>query len=202
MTFQTLAQPTTFADDPVKGSRFVGLAAPTADEPAALAVVGEARARWPDASHHTWAFRLRGGRHRHSDDGEPGGSAGRPILAQIDGHGLVDVVVVVVRWFGGTKLGVGGLIRAYGAAAGRTLDRAPIVEVVPTVELTVTHAYDDTGAVQAVIGSGELEVIDTRWDAEVTVVIRVPEAKQQAVIDTLRDRTGGRITLDPPDRSG
>ncbi|HHO53273.1 MAG TPA: DUF1949 domain-containing protein [Deltaproteobacteria bacterium] len=197
MTFSTLAQTTIFADEPVKGSRFIGLAAPAGDEAAALATVEGARARWPDATHHTWAFRLRGGRHRHSDDGEPGGSAGRPILAQIDGHGLVDVVVVVVRWFGGTKLGVGGLIRAYGAAAGRTLDRAPILEVVPHVDLILTHSYDDIGAIGAVVGSWGLEVIDTRWGASVQQVLRVPEARRRALIDTLRDRTGGRVDIEP-----
>ena len=195
MPYRTLAGPSTFEDEPVKGSRFVALVAPCASEEEALAVVGEARERWPDASHHTWAYTLRDGRHRTSDAGEPGGSAGRPILAQIQGHGLCDVVAVVVRWFGGTKLGVGGLIRAYGGCAGRALDRAEVVEVTPTVELTVRHAYDDVGAVQAVVASLGLEVLETRWEQEVTLVLRVPEPRREEVRSALLDRTAGRADI-------
>ncbi len=195
--FSTLARASTFADAPVKGSRFVALVAPASDEAAALAVLEEARARWPDASHHTWAFRLReGDRMRHSDDGEPGGSAGRPILAQIDGHDLVDVVAVVARWFGGTKLGVGGLIRAYGAAAGRALDRAEIVEVVPTVDRTIVHAYDDTGAVRTLVEAAGVQVLDTRWEAQVHLVVRVSVEALEAVAGALRDRTAGRVRIE------
>jgi uncharacterized YigZ family protein len=193
--YTTLAEPLTFADEPVKGSRFVARASPAQGEGDALAAVEAARAAWPDATHHTWAYRLRDGRHRHSDAGEPGGSAGRPILAQIEGHGLSDVVVVVARWFGGTKLGVGGLVRAYGACAGRALDRAVRVEVVPTVELVVRHGYDDVGAVQAAFGAFGVEVVDTRWDTDVAAVVRVGEDRRDGLIEALRDRTSGRVRI-------
>ncbi len=163
---------------------------------AAADVLDGARRRWPDASHHAWAWRLRDGQHRAHDAGEPGGSAGRPILARIDGKELADVVVVVARWFGGTKLGVGGLIRAYGGCAGRTLDRARIVEVVPTVELRITHAYDDTGPVQAVIGSLGLDVVGTRWEQEVVTTVRTRQVDCDAVIDALLTRTSGRVKVD------
>ncbi len=196
MSYRTLAEPWVFADEPVKGSRFVALAAPIADEAAFEAVLEEARTRWPDASHHCWAWRLRGGAHRSADAGEPGGSAGRPILAQIEGHDVVDVGVVVARWFGGTKLGVGGLMRAYGGCAGRALDRASVVEVVPTVRLAITHAYDDTGAVQGVIGAAGVPVVDTIWDAQVTLVVEVPEPEAEALAARLVDRTSGRAVVD------
>jgi uncharacterized YigZ family protein len=193
MVHRTLARTQTFEDAPVKGSRFVALTAPATTEDQALAVVDEAKRRWPDASHHCWAYHLATGQFRASDAGEPGGSAGRPILAQIEGHGVTDVVVVVARWFGGTKLGVGGLIRAYGGCAGRALDRAEGIEVVPTVDLVVTHTWDDTGAVQAVVGALGLEVVETRYDAAVTVVLRVPVHERERVLAALRDRTSGRL---------
>lgn len=90
--YRTLATRVEHQPALVKGSRFLGLAAPVADEAAAAALVAEARRRWPDATHHCWAWRLADGTARSSDDGEPGGSAGRPILAQIEGHGLHGVV--------------------------------------------------------------------------------------------------------------
>lgn len=193
VSFRTLAAPFDFADEPVKGSRFVALAAPAADEAAARALIDEARRRWPDASHHTYAWRLRGGGQRAFDAGEPRGSAGPPILAMIDGHGLVDVVVVVARWFGGTQLGVGGLMRAYGACAGRALDRAEVVEVIPTVDLELRYGWGDVGAVQALVAQRGLHVVDTRYEADVVVVIRVPEPEVDGFRAALRDRTAGRV---------
>lgn len=195
MSFRTVTEPFVFADEPVKGSRFVALVGPVGSPEDFDALLEDARGRWSDASHHCWAFHVRGGTHRSSDDGEPGGSAGRPILAQIDGHDVIDVGVVVARWFGGTKLGVGGLIRAYGGCAGRALDRAPIVEVVPTVRLVVEHSYDDTGAVQAVLGSAGLAPIDTAYDATVTVTLNVPEPDADELVQRLVDRTSGRVTV-------
>ncbi len=195
MSFRTVAESFVFADEPVKGSRFVALVGPVSSPEDFDALLDDARGRWADASHHCWAFHVRGGTHRSSDDGEPGGSAGRPILAQIDGHDVIDVGVVVARWFGGTKLGVGGLIRAYGGCAGRALDRAPIVEVVPTVRVMVEHSYDDTGAIQAVLGSAGLAPTDTTYDASVTVTLDVPEPDADELVARLVDRTSGRAAV-------
>lgn len=194
---RTVQEPSEFADEPVKGSRFVALVAPAVTESEARRVVEDARRRWPDASHHCWAWRLQDGSHRSSDDGEPGGSAGRPILAQIEGHGMADVAVVVARWFGGTKLGVGGLIRAYGGCAGRALDRASVVVRIPDVFLRVSHLYDDTGVVQAVVGAHHLEVKDTSWSERVTLTLVVPEPAAAKITAEIIDRTSGRATVDP-----
>lgn len=195
-TYRTVGRATAFEDDATKGSVFVALVAPAADEAAAMAVIDGVRADHPDASHHTFAWRLRDGGQRAFDAGEPRGSAGAPILAQIDGHGLVDVVVVVSRWFGGTKLGVGGLMRAYGGCAGRALDRAAVVDVVATVDVVVRHGWEDTGAVQGLVAQLGLDVVDTRYDADVTVVIRVPARDRARVEAALRDRTAGRVVVD------
>lgn len=195
MSYRTLAEPYRFADDPIKGSRFVAWAAPIADAGTFDGLLADARKEWPDASHHCWAWRLRDGSHRSGDDGEPGGSAGRPILAQIEGHDVVDVGIVVARWFGGTKLGVGGLMRAYGGCAGRALDRAEVVVVVPTVRLTVEHDYDDTGAVQGVVASAGLTVIDIAYDRRVIVTLEVPEPDAEALSARLVDRTRGRADV-------
>ncbi|NOY24858.1 MAG: YigZ family protein [Oligoflexia bacterium] len=193
--YRTLASRIEHQPDPVKGSRFIGLAAPVSTEEQAASLLDEARQRWPDTTHHCWAWRLVDERARSSDAGEPGGSAGRPILAMIDGHRLHGVAVVVTRWFGGTKLGIGGLIRAYGGCAGQTLDRGQIVARVPTTDLWVEHEYPDTGAVQAVLGSKGIAPRDTSWGVRVRMRLCVPTDQTQDLVDALRNATSGRIQL-------
>ena len=195
---RTLREPVEHWIDPIKGSRFVGLAAPVADEAAAEALIHEARTRWPDARHHCWAWRLRDDRTRSSDDGEPGGSAGRPILSMIEGHELHGVCVVVVRWFGGVKLGVGGLIRAYGGCAGKTLDRGELVTLIPTVDLRVDHAWEDSGPVQAVLGARGVVPVSADYGARANLLLRVQAHQAEDLKQVLVDGTGGRVRLDGP----
>ena len=153
--FRTLAREFRAEMDVVKASRFLALLAPASSAEEAAAHLAGARSEFADASHHCWAWRLRGpGDHfRSNDDGEPGGSAGRPILQQVDGHDVVDVSVIVVRWFGGTKLGVGGLMRAYGGAAGRALDQAPIHTILVTSRVELHHPYECSGAIQGMLAA-------------------------------------------------
>ncbi|MCA9739293.1 MAG: YigZ family protein, partial [Gemmatimonadetes bacterium] len=110
----------------IKGSRFIADLVPVSDAAQADAAVDAARAAFPDARHHCFAWRVgaRGDTFRFGDDGEPAGSAGRPILQHLEGLDVTDAVLVVTRYFGGTKLGVGGLIRAYGGAAAAALEAA------------------------------------------------------------------------------
>jgi uncharacterized YigZ family protein len=122
----------------IRKSRFIAQAAPVDDAAAALAHV--ARASAADATHNCWAYRI-GASYRFSDDGEPGGSAGRPILAAIEGQGLDRVAVVVTRWFGGIKLGVGGLVRAYGGCAAECLRLADKRALVERARLRVRCDY-------------------------------------------------------------
>ncbi|MFT7519320.1 MAG: putative YigZ family protein, partial [Kiritimatiellia bacterium] len=166
-----------YAADPIKGSRFVATVVPIDTSEQARAVVSEVQRRWPQATHHCWGYRLVDGVERSSDDGEPGGSAGRPILAQIVGHEVAGVVVVVTRWYGGTKLGVGGLIRAYGGTAGKALDRAEIEEIELTIRVLIVHAYGDTGPVAAVLSSFGLEVANATYEADVRLDVLVPVAR-------------------------
>ncbi|HYJ80479.1 MAG TPA: YigZ family protein, partial [Longimicrobiaceae bacterium] len=131
----------------MKGSVFLALAAPIASEEEARAVLAaREKALW-DATHHCSAWRLRDGTARANDAGEPSGSAGAPILAAIEGAGLSDVIVVVTRWYGGTKLGVGGLVRAYGESAAEALAAAPRRTGTFAVRLVVRYGYEHTSAV-------------------------------------------------------
>src|SRR4249919_855167 len=128
MTQYTLAAPARFVLE-VKKSRF--LAQATAVETPTQALAWLAQISDPDATHNCWAYRV-GSAYRFSDDGEPGGTAGRPILSAIEGQGIDRVIVVVTRWYGGINLGAGGLVRAYGGAAAECLRTAARREVIDT----------------------------------------------------------------------
>ena len=162
-----------------------------------MAAVRAVEAAHSDADHCCWAWRLRDGRTRSWDAAEPRGSAGRPILAQLEGHGVHDVVAVVIRYFGGTKLGVGGLMRAYGGTAGMALDRAKLVEVAATVDLVVEHAYSDTNAVRAALATVPATIVESTYEDGVRLVLRVEEGAAEALADALRDKTAGRVSAQP-----
>lgn len=195
-SYLTVAHRSVFEMDPVKGSRFVADVAPVGTVEEAMAFVEEIRTERAGASHHCWAWLLRDEQSRSSDDGEPGGSAGRPILAMIQGHELADVAVVVTRWFGGTKLGVGGLIRAYGGCAGKALDRSELREVVDTRDVTCVHAFSDSAAVQGGLARFGLEPIAAEYTHEVTLTLRVPTDQAPELLQALTDATRGRARLE------
>lgn len=194
-TFLTLAGPAE-ARTREKASVFLAFAAPVETEEEAREMVAErGRAMW-DASHHCSAWKLRGGVSRANDAGEPSGSAGAPILAAIEGAGLTDLVVVVTRWYGGTKLGVGGLVRAYGDAAAQALAAAPRRTGTHAARLSVRYPYAHTSAVmRALERAGAVEVEHGYADSgEVgTVEFSVPASIQEALRDELREQTAGAL---------
>ncbi len=198
-SYLTLGSPSRYEPEKIKGSRFIACVSPARDEAEAKAFLEEIRAEYDDARHVCSAWRLGqdGDETRSSDDGEPSGSSGRPILLQIEGHGVTDAVVCVVRYFGGTKLGVGGLMRAYGGAAGQALDRADIVSVDIKKALRCVHAYGDSGAVQAVLSAHSLEPVDSDYAGDVSFTIRVGIRSVEEVTRALRDATGARIRVEP-----
>ena len=181
---------------PIKGSRFIATVAPVVDEGAARRILEELRAEFDGARHVCFAWRLgpNGEPSRSSDDGEPGGSAGRPILAQLEGHGVSDAIAVVVRYFGGVKLGVGGLMRAYGGAAGQCLDRATLEQVRPMQWLRIEHPYDCSGAVSGLLAAGGLETQDAVYGEVVSFLVVLPEEDVEAFLGDLSDRTAGRAS--------
>lgn len=186
--------------DPVKGSRFITTAAPVSSEDEARQLVSEVAAEMPDASHHCTAWRIASPAiDRCNDDGEPGGSAGRPILAQLTGRNLVNVAVVVTRYFGGTKLGVGGLVRAYGAAAAATLDTATVLPYTPTVSCLVTVAYSDTDRVFRAIEEVGVAGGAPTYGEVVVFTVAVPDNALDTLRQTLADATAGRARIDEAD---
>jgi uncharacterized YigZ family protein len=194
-TFLTLSRPGE-AETRVKGSRFLALAVPVESEEEARAVLAARAREMFDATHHCSAWRLRGGMARANDAGEPSGSAGAPILAAIEGEGFTGCCVVVTRYYGGTKLGVGGLVRAYGEAAALALRAAPRRKGVPAVRLRVRYPYEHTAAVMRMLeraGAEEVEHGYASGGGEGEVVLTLPATSESLVRELLRDDTSGRV---------
>jgi uncharacterized YigZ family protein len=179
-TFRTL-EDSASATRTVDGSRFLAEAAPVESREEAEAHLEAVRAREHKASHHCMAYRIgvEGDDFRYDDDGEPSGTAGRPLLRQIDARDLTNTLVVVTRYFGGTELGTGGLARAYGDAASAALDRAALVERVVRTPVRVQFDYDDTAPARRVLRQFDAVILESEYTAvtEWTVGVRASEVE-------------------------
>lgn len=174
----------------IKKSRFIARVAPAASIEEALAFVRELGD--PDATHNCWAYRI-GSEYRFNDDGEPGGSAGRPILAAIDGQGLDRVIAVVTRYFGGIKLGVGGLVRAYGGTAAECLRTAPRQTIVNMVAILLGAPFESLGAAHLFIDHEKLVKTGESYDDEgVTLEVMVEESAAEELLRSFVDATRGK----------
>jgi uncharacterized YigZ family protein len=190
----TLAAPATHAIE-VRHSRFLAQAAAVETADAAFVFLNDVAN--PDATHNCWAYRI-GAEYRSSDDGEPAGTAGRPILAAIDGQGFDQVVVVVTRWYGGIKLGVGGLVRAYGGAAAECLRTAARRPLIAMCELVVHAAFDDIGSVHAALAAqAATKLTETFASDGLRLRLVLPADRVDALKIKLRDATRDRVRFDP-----
>jgi len=182
--------------EPIKGSRFIATVVPVPDEDAAKKALDDVRREMPDAGHHCSAWRIASPSiDRASDDGEPGGSAGRPILSQLTGRDLVDTAVIVSRYWGGTKLGVGGLVRAYGGAAGLALDVASFEPWVARVDAVVLHDHGDTDAVVRAMATVRSNDVDVTYAVGVPRFIEVAVDDVEKLVASIADATAGRAKV-------
>jgi len=182
-------------EEEIKKSRFLVYAGPVASIDEAMALF--ARHSDPTATHNCWAYRI-GNEYRSNDDGEPGGTAGRPILQAIDGQGLDRVAVLVVRWFGGIKLGAGGLVRAYGGCAANCLRLAERVEVVDMAEVACRCDFSQSALLRVRLTQAGAEVSGEAFDENgVSLTLRVPRARlddaARIVADLTRGQGGWRV---------
>lgn len=173
-TYRSIAAPGEglFKDN---GSRFIALAYPVETEDQVKEILSALRKEYHDARHHCYAYRLGhlGDRFRSSDDGEPSGSAGRPILGQIDSADLSDILVVVVRYFGGIKLGIPGLIRAYKTSTSDALDHCQVVEKVAGKVFRITFEYLSMNSVMKTVKELELPQWDQDFGVRCALTVRV-----------------------------
>lgn len=179
----------------VSNSRFIATAAPAPTVDEAKAFVARIRSEFADATHNVFAYVVGWGATTTlgmSDDGEPAGTAGRPALAMLRGSGLGDVAVVVTRYFGGTLLGTGGLVRAYGDAVRAALDRLPRTEKVERRDVLATIPYAQYELVRRLVATHSGEVIDETFAAEITLALRFAVDDLPPFEDALRDLTAGQ----------
>jgi uncharacterized YigZ family protein len=195
-SFTTLAAPSQHQEI-VKNSSFIAYAARADSAREAAAFLQAVAQRHADASHLCWAYRI-AGKYRFSDGGEPGGTAGQPILRAIEGQDLDHVVVGVIRYFGGTKLGTGGLVRAYGGTAAEALRQAERKTESPRVELVAEVAFEHMGSLYRLLDAAEAERGGEEYtDVGVRILISLESDKIETLGTALRDATRGDYRLEP-----
>jgi uncharacterized YigZ family protein len=193
--FVTLSAAAEHRED-VKGSVFIAYAARAETPDRALEFLRELAARHADASHLCWAYRI-GQNYRFSDAGEPGGTAGQPIYRAIEGQGLDQVVVGVIRYFGGTKLGAGGLVRAYGGVTAEALRKAEKRTETPKLHALVRVPFDRVGALYHVLDLLGVKDREERYDEQgVSLLALIPRSELVRLEMLLRDATRGEFSLE------
>ena len=184
-----------------KKSRFIGRIWPVETEEEALARIQELKKKHYDATHNCWAFVAgapgHSGQVGFSDDGEPHGTAGRPMLQVLLHCGVGEITMVVTRWFGGVKLGTGGLVRAYQDSVRENLATLPLAEKVPTVELDVQLDYAHLDRLHRLLPTFEARVCAEAYDQAARVRICLPEALRGPFEEALAGRTDGRARCTP-----
>ncbi len=182
--FQVLAD-TTSVDSEVKKSRFIGVAMPCESEQQALQQLRKLAAHHASANHLAFAWRIRQPEgfitERFYDAGEPSGTAGRPILAPMQGENLINTVVAVIRYFGGIKLGTGGLTRAYGNAAKQALAAAKFQPFVSMQQLTLTIEYSQLQILEYQLKQCDGQILDQQFTGNVTLLISLPVSAAAAI---------------------
>lgn len=187
----------------VLGSRFLAYAFPARTAEEFGARITELKKQHYSATHHCYAYRIGadGDTCRFSDDGEPNGTAGKRILGAIDRHGLTDVAVVVVRYFGGTKLGVGRLGHAYRDAALEVIAGLPVAKKYLLVKLRLTFHYDHTSTIHRVIETFDAEIIERRYGEAVSYDIRLRESRHGEFLLALGEKLPHTVTVEDTGRS-
>ena len=178
-------------------SIFIGDAMPVSSESEALLFIDSVKKRYPDARHHVYAYVLRANSAmRFTDDHEPQGTAGMPVLDVIRKNGCTDVVIVVTRYFGGTLLGTGGLVRAYTSAAIGALESAEIIRYDIYVTLEMTVSYSDHGKITAPLSDMGFIIEDTDYNTEITISGRIIKSSLNDLQQLLIEKTCGRIKME------
>ena len=181
-----------------KKSRFIATVRPVKNEEEALAFLEEMRKKYWDARHNCYAYSIGKNREftRCSDDGEPSGTAGRPMLDVILGEDIYNVAVVVTRYFGGVLLGTGGLVRAYSKAVQEGLAGSIVIEKKKGISLKVTTDYTGIGRIQYIAGERQIPILDSEYTDKVVLKLLVPDTETQAVQKAITEGTNGRAGME------
>tara|TARA_B100000683_G_C12318326_1_gene485417 strand:- start:107 stop:697 length:591 start_codon:yes stop_codon:yes gene_type:complete len=177
----------------IKGSRFIALAYPVSSHETAKEILEDIKIQHPKANHHCFAWRLANGEERMSDDGEPRGSAGAPILKRLISKNCVQTMVVVIRYFGGTKLGIGGLIRAYGGVAQEVLEQSTFTPFEERMIVAFSYEYSDSNTVSYVLSLIENAIENQVFTDKVALEVSIKKQDYEELIERLYSESSGRI---------
>jgi uncharacterized YigZ family protein len=184
----------------IRKSRFIGIAAPARTVQEAESLIAAIGTEFEDASHHCWAYLLgdpgAASSMRSDDAGEPAGTAGRPILGVLRNRSVGDTLVSVVRYYGGVKLGAGGLVRAYSSTASRALDAAELVAFVPRVEMAIRLAYADEQAARHLLARHGIETVSVSYADSVLIGVRIETSTAALLTREIAELTSGRARVE------
>ena len=176
-----------------KKSRFLGGVYPVTSEQEAKEILERVRKQHYDARHNCWCYILKSGQKRYSDDAEPQGTAGQPMLNVFEREGVVDVLCIVTRYFGGILLGAGGLCRAYTKTAKDALDAAGISKMQPWLRQQITVSYALFERAKLLIAAQEGAVEDAQYGADILITYRIPEGADERLRTALREASSGSV---------
>ena len=181
-----------------KKSRFIATIRPVSSEEEAVAFIEEMKKKYYDARHNCSAFVIgsKGELTRSSDDGEPSGTAGRPMLEVLTGSGIRNIAVVVTRYFGGVLLGTGGLVRAYSGAVKMALEQCETITRRYGVQMLIKTDYNGVGKIQYLLGSKDVVIQDSVYAADVQMTVLVPIEEYDRLCKELVETTNGRVGLE------
>lgn len=200
-TYQTIAAPSQFHYEE-KRSEFIAFIFPVTNREAALEHLDTLKMKYPDARHHCWAYLIGNPQQplgaAFNDDGEPSGTAGKPILHVLTQRGAGDCCAIVVRYFGGIKLGAGGLVRAYGQAVSKALDEAQWVDVVPMQRIIVMAPYEDEPHIRHFLSLYQGTIIEQNYSDTVSLTIELASSLAATFSKEIVQKTAGRAHCKKP----
>ncbi len=196
--FKAIASPTQYTHEE-KRSEFIAHLYPVTEREQLMEALKLIKIKYPDARHYCWAYLIGNPQQpitaAFNDDGEPSGTAGRPILHVLTQRGAGNTGAIVVRYFGGIKLGAGGLVRAYGQAISKALDNASWNAVVPQKNLTITAHYEDEPHIRHYCGTFNAQVTDQKYNTDVCLHLILPADQLEQFILAINQKTAGRAII-------
>ena len=178
----------------VKKSRFIAIARTCSDPADVKRIVDQTRAQYPDATHVVHAA-VMGSQFSYSDDHEPKNTAGRPALEVLKGSGITNIIVLIIRYFGGTLLGTGGLVKAYGDSTKMVLDGIATEELVEKARFSLTIGYEMYESVKRILGAPKADSVTEDFATEISISGQIPISEKESLVSRISDLSNGRRTV-------
>lgn len=198
ITYKTIKENNQFEIDKIKGSRFIGTLIKVSKRDEAEKELENIRKKNYNATHNCFAYTVGIDNDiitRYSDDGEPSGTAGRPMMNVLESSGISNVLLIVTRYYGGTKLGTGGLMKAYSEAAKEVISHSKVIDVEIKTSLIFNYPYDNTSMVMNLISRYGADIIEEKYGDDAEMLIKLNQGYRQEFIDEIFDKSNGKIKV-------